>query len=86
MTQKKTAEGEMGSFVENMRGLASEAARETMAQVRAKTEDAYDYGRKKVERGMDDVQSYVQEKPLQALCMALGAGFVIGFLLRGRRS
>ena len=63
-------------FMNDKYGAASGAMRDTYNQVREKVEDV-DFG------GVaDQVRTYVRSNPGKALLMSIGAGFVIGLLLR----
>ena len=63
-------------FMNDKYGAASDAMRDTYNQVREKVEDV-DFG------GVaDQVRSYVRSNPGKALLISIGAGFVIGLLLR----
>ncbi len=62
------------------------------AGAREKYEDARDGARqgyqkvtKDLEHLGEDVNEYVRHNPGKAIAMAVGAGFVLGILLRGRR-
>ena len=63
-------------FVNDKYGEASGAMRDAYNQAREKVEDV-DFG------GLaDQVRAYVRSNPGKALLMSIGAGFVIGLLLR----
>jgi ElaB/YqjD/DUF883 family membrane-anchored ribosome-binding protein len=57
-------------------GAASGAVRDTYNQVREKVEDVDFDGL------ADQVRGYVRSNPGKALLMSIGAGFIIGLLLR----
>ena len=49
-------------------------------RVRDKAAHAYDEGRQKAEQWEESLESYVQEKPLQAVLLAAGIGLLLGLL------
>lgn len=63
-------------FMNDKYAAASGAARDTYNQMREKVEDV-DFG-----SAADQVRSYVRSNPGKALLISIGAGFVIGLLLR----
>jgi len=58
------------------------AASEKAAQCCAKAEEACRCAREKVRTLQQDGEAYVRENPLRSVAMALGAGFIVGLLLR----
>jgi ElaB/YqjD/DUF883 family membrane-anchored ribosome-binding protein len=63
-------------FVNEQYGAASGAARDAYNQVREKVEDVDFDG------VADQVRTYVRSNPGKALLISIGAGFVLGLLLR----
>jgi ElaB/YqjD/DUF883 family membrane-anchored ribosome-binding protein len=68
--------GKARDFVSDKYDAASGAARNAYNQVREKVEDV-DF-----DNVADQVRSYVRSNPGKALLISIGAGFVIGLLLR----
>ena len=67
-------------FVNDKYSAAAGAARDTYNQMREKVEDV-DFG------GItDQIRTYVRSNPGKALLISIGAGFVIGLLLRRSES
>jgi ElaB/YqjD/DUF883 family membrane-anchored ribosome-binding protein len=72
----ETRFGKARDYVNDKYGAASGAVRDTYNQVREKVEDV------DVSALTDQVRSYVRSNPGKALLISIGAGFVIGLLLR----
>lgn len=68
--------GKARDFVNEKYDAASGAARDAYNQVREKVEDV-DFG-----NVADQVRGYVRSNPGKALLISIGAGFIIGLLLR----
>jgi len=64
--------------------IGREASQEKFDQCREATGNYVEKGRQKVQVVEDKVVTYVREKPVKSLAMALGAGALLGFLLRRR--
>ena len=58
------------------------AAEEKSAQIKAKAETAFAGAKVRAEAIRHDTEGYVRENPLTSVCIALGAGFVVGLLAR----
>jgi ElaB/YqjD/DUF883 family membrane-anchored ribosome-binding protein len=52
------------------------------SEIKAKAESAYGEARNQVKVLQRHTEQYVRENPLGSVCMALGAGFVLGILAR----
>jgi ElaB/YqjD/DUF883 family membrane-anchored ribosome-binding protein len=52
------------------------------AEIRSKAESAYGEARSQLKVFQKQSEEYVRENPLRSLCIALGAGFVIGIIAR----
>ncbi|HTV85543.1 MAG TPA: hypothetical protein VME63_09055 [Dyella sp.] len=64
---------------------AASAANRTTDKVAQATERgraAYDHAKDRADEWLDDVRDYVREKPVQAVAIALGAGWLLGRILR----
>lgn len=77
-------------------GKATESVKETAERVSASAREKYEgaregarHGYEKVTKDLEhlgeDVNEYVRQNPGKAVAMAVGAGFLLGILLRGRR-
>lgn len=64
--------------------IAREASQEKLEQARHRASDYLEQSRKKVHDVEDTVLTYVREKPVKSLCIAVGAGALLGFLLSRR--
>jgi ElaB/YqjD/DUF883 family membrane-anchored ribosome-binding protein len=62
------------------------AARERGAEAAEQLRKGYGRAREKARGVSRDVSDWVQERPGTALLIAAAAGFVVGLLVRGRRS
>ena len=58
------------------------AADDKASLLKEKAEHAYADAKHKVEAIRKDTEVYVKENPLTSVCIALGAGFVLGMLAR----
>ena len=63
----------------------SAGAREKYEGARESARHGYEKVTKDLEHLGEDVNEYVRQNPGKAIAMAVGAGFVLGILLRGRR-
>lgn len=64
---------------------AAYAANRTTDKVADATERgraAYDQAKDRADEWLDEVRDYVREKPVQAVAIALGAGWLLGRILR----
>jgi ElaB/YqjD/DUF883 family membrane-anchored ribosome-binding protein len=61
-------------------GQVREAAREKYSQLSDQAQDYYDQGKHKAQEWEQGIESYIQEKPLQAVLIAAGVGVVLGLL------
>jgi ElaB/YqjD/DUF883 family membrane-anchored ribosome-binding protein len=85
-----TAEA-VGNATDRVRDKAAEvsqqikdAATEKYGEVRDRATDVYNQGREKAEQFEQSLESYVQEKPLQAVLLAAGVGLLLGLLWKRR--
>jgi ElaB/YqjD/DUF883 family membrane-anchored ribosome-binding protein len=61
-------------------GQVRDQAREKYEQFSGQAHDYYDQGRQKAQEWEQGLESYVQEKPIQALLIAAGVGMLLGIL------
>ncbi|MFQ5527980.1 MAG: YqjD family protein [Thermoanaerobaculia bacterium] len=71
--------------VKEQAGRVSAGAREKYEGARETTRQGYDRVTKDLQHLGEDVNEYVRQNPGKAIAIAIGAGFVLGILLRGRR-
>jgi ElaB/YqjD/DUF883 family membrane-anchored ribosome-binding protein len=71
---------EVGQNIREMGGQVREAATEKYEQLREQATTYYDQGRQRATEWEQGLESYVQEKPLQAVLMAAGVGVLLGLL------
>ena len=74
-------------FVSDKYSGASEKVKAGYSQAREKVEEKYSDMREKLEEAdyddvMENVRTYVRSNPGKALLMSVGAGFLVGLLLR----
>ena len=76
--------GETASQVgQNLRELGTQArdvASEKYTQLRDQASDYYQQGRERATEWEQNLETYVQEKPIQAVLMAAGIGVLLGLL------
>lgn len=77
--------GEFGTKVRDGRERAGEFAKERYSVAKERVGQGYDRARKDVDQLASDVSVYVRDNPGRAVLIAAGAGFLLGFLLRGDR-
>ena|SRR5688572_22779351 len=68
---------------ENIRNLGSQVRDQATQQydhLRQQAGDYYEQGRQRAMEMEQSLEQYVQEKPIQALLMAAGAGLLLGIL------
>jgi len=65
---------------EHLKGAATEKYNE----VRDRAANVYNQGREAAEQWEQSLESYVQEKPLQAVLLAAGVGLLLGLLWKRR--
>ena len=58
------------------------AADDKAAEIKARAEHVYSDVKQKAQELRKETEVYVKENPLTSVCIALGAGFVIGMLAR----
>lgn len=81
---KETTEKATRSVKETAENV-SVGARDTYEGAREGARQGYEKVTKDLEHLGEDVSEYVRHNPGKAIAMAVGAGFVLGILLRGRR-
>ena len=57
-------------------------ATDKVAEATERGREAYDHARERADEWLEEVREYVREKPVQAVAIALGAGWLLGRILR----
>jgi len=65
-------------------GQVRDAAREKYNQLSEQAHEYYEQGRQKAQEWEESLESYIQEKPLQAVLIAAGVGVLLGLLWKRR--
>lgn len=81
----KDGAGKASKTVQKTAERATATAREKYEGAREGAKQGYDKVTKDLQHLGEDVNEYVRHNPGKAIAMAVGAGFVLGILLRGRR-
>lgn len=71
---------QMGQNLRDLGGQVRDTAREKYEQLSGQARDYYEQGREKAQEWEQSLESYVQEKPVQALLIAAGVGMLLGIL------
>jgi ElaB/YqjD/DUF883 family membrane-anchored ribosome-binding protein len=61
---------------------AANRASDKVDEAKERGRAAYDQARDRADEWLDEVRDYVREKPVQAVAIALGAGWLLGRILR----
>jgi ElaB/YqjD/DUF883 family membrane-anchored ribosome-binding protein len=61
---------------------AANRASDKVDDAKERSRAAYDQARDRADEWLDEVRDYVREKPVQAVAIALGAGWLLGRILR----
>lgn len=72
---------------QNLREMGSQvrdAASEKIGQLRDRASEYYEQGRRRAAEWEQNLESYVQEKPIQSLLIAAGVGMLLGIFWRRR--
>jgi ElaB/YqjD/DUF883 family membrane-anchored ribosome-binding protein len=78
--QVKGKAGEVAQAVRDAGSQVRDAATEKYAQVRDQASQYVNDGRQRAEEWEHSLESYVQEKPLQAVLLAAGIGLLLGLI------
>ena len=71
---------QVGQNLRDLGGQVRDAAREKYSQLSDQAREYYEQGRQKAEEWERGLESYIQEKPLQAVLIAAGVGVLLGLL------
>jgi ElaB/YqjD/DUF883 family membrane-anchored ribosome-binding protein len=76
-----TLKADLGTLMTAVKDLGLEQGRETYERLRETGEQA----RVQVRAAQDNIEQYVESRPLTSVLIAFGTGFAIGSLLGNRR-
>ena len=71
---------QVGQNLRDLGGQVRDVATERYEQLRSQATEYYDQGRERAREGEESLETYVQEKPLQAVLIAAGVGVLLGLL------
>ena len=71
---------EVGQNLRDLGTQVRDTAKEKYEQLREQASDYYQQGRERATEWEHRLESYVQEKPLQAVMIAAGVGVLLGLL------
>ena len=75
---------QVGQNLRDLGGQVRDAAREKYQKLSEHAQEYYEQGRQKAQEWEEGLESYIQEKPLQAVLIAAGVGVLIGLLWKRR--
>jgi ElaB/YqjD/DUF883 family membrane-anchored ribosome-binding protein len=71
--------------IKELGGDARSLAEEQVAQARDTAAQYWEDGRQRAADWEASLEDMIRNEPVKSLAIAVGAGFVLGFLFRGRR-
>jgi ElaB/YqjD/DUF883 family membrane-anchored ribosome-binding protein len=71
---------QVGQNLRDLGGQVRDQAREKYNQLSDQAQEYYQEGREKAQQWEQGLESYIQEKPLQAVLIAAGVGCLLGLL------
>jgi ElaB/YqjD/DUF883 family membrane-anchored ribosome-binding protein len=71
---------QVGHNLRDLGGQVRDAAREKYEQLSGQANEYYEQSKEKAQEWEQGLESYVQEKPIQALLIAAGVGMLLGVL------
>src|SRR5690349_11771063 len=74
------AAAQVGQNIRDMGTQARDMASERYNQLRDQAQNYYEQGRQRATEWEQGLESYVQEKPIQAVLIAAGVGVLLGLL------
>jgi ElaB/YqjD/DUF883 family membrane-anchored ribosome-binding protein len=75
---------ELGHNVQEIGRLTRDIAQETMGMIKENAGEVYHQGVERAKGMEKDLEKRIQDKPLQSLLIALGLGFIVGWLFHRR--
>ena len=76
----KESAAQVGENIRNLGSQVRDQATQQYDQLRSQATEYYDQGRQRAMEMEQNLEQYVQEKPIQALLMAAGVGLLLGIL------
>ena len=76
----KESAAQVGENIRNIGSQVRDQATQQYDQLREQAGEYYEQGRQRAMEMEQNLEQYVQEKPIQALLMAAGVGLLLGFL------
>ena len=71
---------QVGQNLRDLGGQVRDVATERYEQLRTQATDYYQQGRERAQEWEENLETYIQEKPLQAVLIAAGVGVLLGLL------
>lgn len=81
LRQKAT---DLGHNVQDIGRITRDIAQETMGAIKENAGDYYQQGVDRAKGLEKDLEGKIKEKPMQSLLIALGLGFIVGWLFHRR--
>jgi ElaB/YqjD/DUF883 family membrane-anchored ribosome-binding protein len=75
---------ELGHNVQELGRISRDIAQETVGMIKENAGEYYQQGMERAKGMEKDLENKIKEKPMQSLLIALGLGFIVGWLLRRR--
>ena len=79
-TDVRQAAAQVGQNLRDLGGQVRDQASQQYDQLRQQASDYYEQGRQRAMEYEQNLEQYVQEKPIQALLIAAGVGMLLGIL------
>src|SRR5689334_18741373 len=76
----REAASQVGQNLRDLGGQVRDTATQQYEQLRQQAGDYYEQGRQRAMEMEQSLEQYVQEKPIQSLLIAAGAGMLLGIL------
>src|SRR5438105_10827492 len=71
---------QVGQNIRDLGGQVRDVATEQYEQIKNQAQDYYEQGRERAREMQQNLEGYVQEKPIQSLLIAAGVGMLLGIL------
>jgi ElaB/YqjD/DUF883 family membrane-anchored ribosome-binding protein len=82
--QVKKGASQVGEGIRNLGEQVKETAQEKYESLRDAASDYYETGRERAQQWEEGLEGYVQDKPVKALLIAAGVGFLLGAIWKRR--
>jgi len=73
---------QVGEQIRDMGGQVRDAARDKYDHLRDRAGHYYEEGRQRAHQWEQNMENYVQERPIKSLLIAAGVGLMVGYLMR----